>query len=111
MKSPEQMGKPPEQPEGQKEEFERLRQQRRKDFGLEEGKEPTPEEAEKIEKSIDKLVKDLDKFNTKDYDLEIQDEWYWAELEAQVGKDRELAKANLERLLDTLEMYAENPKK
>ena len=33
----------------------------------------------------------------------MQDEWYWVEQEADVGKDRELVKAVLEEFLKRLE--------
>lgn len=125
MKSPEQMGAPPEQPkeepvkdkeetpekpEGKittpKEAVEMTRQ-RRKDFGLGEEREVTPEETKELEEPIGKLLEDLSQYDFESCSPERQEEWYWVEQEANVGKDRELARVNLERLLKTLHGEAE----
>ncbi|MBI2628399.1 MAG: hypothetical protein HYW71_03220 [Candidatus Niyogibacteria bacterium] len=125
MKSPEQMGGPPEQskekPVENKEEKERkvttpeeaaeMTRQRRKDFDLEEEKELTQEQAEELEGSIKKLLGDLDQYDFEGCSPKRQKEWYWVEQEVQVGKDRELAKANLERLLKALQEEAGKPEK
>lgn len=126
MKSPEQMGESPEQPKeksmkDEKEMFEKLKseklerkittpeeaakitQQRRADFDLEDARELTLEEVKKNEESIEKLLKDLDQYDLESCSPELQDEWYWVEQEAEAGKDRELAKANLERFLKLLQ--------
>ena len=136
MKPPEQMGGPPEQPEEEPvkdkegtpekpesegmeserkittpEEAAEMTRQRRKDFGLEEERELTPEETQELEGSTEKLLEDLDQYNLEDYSPEIQDECYWVEQEARMGKDRELAKANLEKLLKVLRGETEKPEK
>lgn len=108
MKSPEQTGGSPEQSkEGQIPEkltpHEEITRQRRKDFGLGEIRELTPEESAEIEKSIKELLERLDKYDYNTLDSETQDKWYWVEQEAMVGKDRELAKAALERFLGVLQ--------
>jgi hypothetical protein len=59
---------------------------------------PTPEN---IDSLIEKLLAKLDDYNEL-YD-EFEEEWYSAEMEARVGKDREAAKAGLEKLLEILE--------
>jgi hypothetical protein len=125
MKLPEQMGGPPEQPKEEpmenKEKKERkattpeeaaeMTRERRNHYGLEEAKELTQEQAEELEGSIEKLLGDLDQYDFEGCSPERQDEWYWIEQEAQVGKDRELARANLERLLKTLREEAEKSDK
>ena len=106
MKSPEQMGGLPEQPKresGRKDtthkEAAEMTRQRRKNFGLEEPRKLTPEEAEKIERSIEKLLEVLYQYDFDSFSPEIQNEWYFIEQEAMSGKDRELARANLEKFL------------
>ena len=121
MKSPEQMGglpeKPKEEPMENKEEKERkvttpeeaseMTRQRRKAFGLGEERELTLEETKELEGSIEKLLGDLDQYDFKGCSPERQDDWYWTEQEARVGKDRELVRANLERLLKFLKEETE----
>ncbi len=82
---------------------EKMTQQRRKEYGLEESKELTPEEVEKIETDIRTLLERLSEYNYDSFDPETQDEWYWVEQEVEAGKDREIAKAVLERFLKVLE--------
>lgn len=89
------------------EEAAEMTRQRRKDFGLEEERELTPEEAKELEGSIEKLLEDLNQYDLESCSPERQEDWYWVEQEANIGKDREIAKANLERLLKTLREEAE----
>ena len=106
MTSPEQMNRQPEQPERKittPEEWAEINKKRRKDFGLPEAKELTPEQTKELEESIEKLLKKLDKYNYNYFSPEIQEEWYFVEQEAGAGKDRELAKANLEKFLKILQ--------
>jgi len=116
MKSPEQMGGLPEQSNNESmknkgeternittpEEAEEMTKQRRKEHGLSEISELTPAEFKEINASIEELLGRLDDYDYGSFSPEIQDEWYWVEQEAIVGKDRELAKAVLERFLNTL---------
>ena len=128
MKSPEQMGewpkkpkeepvrterKTPEKPEGESEkkittpeEATQMTEQRRKDFGLGEARGLTPEATKELEGSIKELLATLDQYDFDSFSPEKQDEWYLVEQEARVGKDRELARANLQRFLKTLEEEA-----
>lgn len=62
-----------------------------------------PEEAREIEASIEELLGRLDNYDFESFSPEIQEAWYWAEQEAGVGRDRELARANLQKFLDTLQ--------
>ena len=93
------------------EEAKTMTEQRRKDLGLEESKELTQEQAKELEGSIEKLLGDLNQYDFGSYGPEIQNEWYLVEQEALTGKDRELAKANLERFLKVLQEEAEKPEK
>ena len=111
------MGGPPEEPEREEEKPEReittpeeaaeMTRQRRKNFGLEEPRKLTPEEAEKIERSIEKLLEVLYQYDFDSFSPEIQNEWYFIEQEAMSGKDRELARANLEKFLGVLQEESE----
>ena len=69
---------------------------------------PIPENIDLlIDQLLDKLAEygDLyDKINP-----ELQEQWYWAEMEAKVSRDREAAKIHLEEFLKTVE--AEKQKK
>lgn len=114
MKSPEQIGGPPEQPDEEKkitspEEAAELTQQRRKEYGLEERDDISSEQAEELEKAIDGQLNRLNEYDYESFNPEIQEEWYWVEQEAVVGQDRELAKAVLERFLKLLEIESKNP--
>jgi len=116
MTSPEQMGGKPEQPKDEpmenREELERKltspeeaakkTRQRRIKYGLKEVSELTVAELEEINITIENLLKRLDEYDFCSLSPELQDEWYWVEAEAEAGKDRELAKAVLERFLDIL---------
>lgn len=77
--------------------------QRRKDFGLPEAKELTQEQSEELEQSIENLLKELDNYDMNNFSQEIQEDWYYVEMEATAGKDREIAKANLEQFLQSLQ--------
>lgn len=76
---------------------------------------PSPENTEKIDAEIKELLGTLDELNDLGegetlYDRispELQDQMYWVEQEANVGKDREQAKARLEDLITTLKSEAE----
>lgn len=114
MKSPEQTGELPgqlkEKPtkDGEKTpekpiSHEEMTRQKRRDYGLEDGKELTPAEIKEIDATIEKLLERLYKYDYNDLDSETQDEWYQVDQEAMVGKDRELAKAVLERFLKVLQ--------
>ena len=83
-------------------EMELLTRARRKELGLEESREQSPEEVREHDTGIETLLEDLDKYDFDSYSPEIQDEWYWVEQEARVGKDRELAEANLRGFLERL---------
>ena len=63
--------------------------------------EPTPEE---IDAEIEKLLQTLDEYGDlyNKLSLELQDQWYDAEMEAKVGKDRGAAKTHLEKFLGIL---------
>jgi len=76
---------------------------RRKEFGLGEKKELTPEEKEKTEADIQELLDILYGYDYDSLDEKTQEDWYWAEQEVAAGKDCELAKANLERLVKFLQ--------
>lgn len=116
MKSPEQIGEKPEQPEDEsmenKEKIERklttpeeaaeMTRQRRKKYGLGESSDLTPEKLQEIEAAVGELLERLNEYDFDSFSPEVQDEWYWVEQEATVGKDRELAKAVLERFLSAL---------
>lgn len=113
MKSPEQMSGSSEQPNKElerkittPEEAAEMMRQRREFFGLGEKKEVTPEKAEEIEESIGKLLKVLDQYDFERLSPEIQEAMYWTEQEAGAGEDRELAEANLKRLIEVLQEEA-----
>lgn len=110
MNSPEQTNTASEQPIEEEsvkeittpEEAAEITRQRREWFNLGEARELTPKELEVIEKSIAKLLENLDEYNPANYSAEIQDEWYYVEQEAVAGQDRELAEAVLMNLLRVL---------
>lgn len=60
------------------------------------------ENTEKIDAEIKELLKSLDNFNFNSFRLEIQEEWYWVEQEANVAKDRATAKNHLEQFIEKL---------
>ena len=78
---------------------EELTRQRRKEHGLGESRGLTLAEAKEIDAAIEELLKRLHEYDYDSLSSEIQEEWYWVEQEANVGKDRELAKAVLKRFL------------
>ena len=82
-----------------------MTRQTRKEYGLSESNELTPAEIKEIETDIEKLLERLDEYNYNSFSPKIQDEWYEVEQEATLGKDRELAKAKLERFINTLEKF------
>jgi len=107
MKSPEQGGGPEQSKETERkittlEEATVMTQQRRREYGLGESSELTPEESEEIERTIKELLASLDDYDYDSFDEDTQEKYYWAALEAEAGKDRELALAVLRRFVDTL---------
>ncbi len=63
---------------------------------------PTPEN---IDLLINQLLEKLDDY-AELYDKvnpELQEQWYWAAMEAGVSKDREVAKTHLEEFLKIIE--------
>ena len=65
-------------------------------------KEPTPEN---IDSAIEKLLETLESYAELYNELGpiLQDLWYDVEMEAKVGKDRQIAKVHLEEFLGVLE--------
>jgi len=64
---------------------------------------PTPENVDLlIDQLLDKLAEYGDLYD--EVSPELQEQWYWAEMEAEVGKDRETTKAKLEEFLKTVEI-------
>lgn len=65
---------------------------------------PQPKSPEQIETEISKLLEDLDGYSEFFDGLseELQEAWYYAEMEAKVGKNREQAKEEIERFLKVL---------
>ena len=63
---------------------------------------PTPEnveaQIEQLLEKLDNLVPDLWHSHP-----EIQEEWYWVEMESKTGKNREQAKSNLETFIEKLQ--------
>jgi len=55
-----------------------------------------------IDQLLDKLAEYGDLYD--EVSLELQEQWYWIEMRARVGKDRETAKAKLEEFLETIEI-------
>lgn len=72
-------------------------------------KPPSPED---IENQIEELLNELDNYALDQFPEEVQDqladEWYDAEMEARVGKDRDQALEHLRQFVDKLK---ETPKK
>ena len=65
-------------------------------------REPTPESIDSvIERLLDKLETYTELYS--EISLELQGQWYDAEMEARAGKDREAAKTHLEEFLNILE--------
>ena len=107
MKSPEQGGWPEQSKETERKittpkEAAEMTRQRRKEYGLGESGNLTPEKFQEIERAIEELLVSLDGYDYDSFDNNTQEEWYWAELEANTGKDRELALVVLRRFIDTL---------
>jgi hypothetical protein len=103
VKNEEEVPRGPERKITTPQEAAEMTRQRRMEFGLGERKELAPEE---LEESIEKLLGDLDQYDPEGCGPERQDEWYWTVQEARVGKDRELARAKLKRLLRALQEEA-----
>ncbi|MFH1508568.1 MAG: hypothetical protein ABIE68_00110 [bacterium] len=106
MTSPEQMGVDPEKLERKittPEEAREMTRQRRIDYGLSETSNLSPEDIEKIDASIKELLERSGKIDYDSLTPELQDQCYWAEMEASAGKDRELAKTVLEKFLEKVE--------
>lgn len=58
---------------------------------------------ENVDSVIDGLLEELDGYaELWDEHPELQEQWYWAEMEARVSKDREAAKVHLEEFLEVL---------
>ena len=92
-----------EHPETSAEEAAAMTRQRRREYGLAEESDLTPEQVGEVNAAIEGL---LDRLHEYDYDSQspaLQDEWYLVETEAEAGRDRELAKLTLENLLLYLE--------
>lgn len=64
--------------------------------------------AEEIDAQIRELVVLLDNFDFEAMSPEIQEEWYWVEQEANVGKDRIAAKKHAEEFLNKLREESQN---
>ena len=59
---------------------------------------------ESVDSAIEGLLEKLDSYEELwDEHLELQEQWYWAAMEARVGQDREAAKVHLEEFLKVLE--------
>ena len=65
---------------------------------------PIEQTPEQIETAIEKLLETLHDYS-EHYDKfpDLQEEWYNAEMEAEVGADREMAKTHLEHFIKILE--------
>jgi len=71
---------------------------------------PTPENLDLlIDQFLDKLAEYSDLY--EEVRPEIQEQWYWVEMRAMVGKDRETAKTKLEEFLKTIEGEVERKRK
>lgn len=64
--------------------------------------EPSPEE---IDREIERLLEELDGYAElfREGSHELQEEWYWVEMEARVALDRPMAKIRLEAFIRKLE--------
>ncbi len=63
---------------------------------------PTPENVDLlINQLLDKLAEYGDLYN--EVSSELQEQWYWVEMEARVGRDRETAKVKLKEFLKIIE--------
>ena len=71
-----------------------------------------PPSPENIESQIEELLSELDKYALDQFPEEIRDqladEWYGAEMEARVGKDREGACGRLREFIEKLEKTPKN---
>jgi len=61
------------------------------------------ENVEVIDQEIEKLIEALDKFDYNNFSEEVQEQWYYVEMEGKVAKDRQAAKAHLEEFIKKLE--------
>lgn len=58
---------------------------------------------ENVDSAIEDLLEKLDSYaELWDGHPELQEQWYWAEMEARVSKDREAAKVHLEEFIEIL---------
>lgn len=73
----------------------------------EDEQEPSFENIEKIDAEIKELLESLDNFDFESFSLEIQEEWYWVEQEANVAKDRIAAKTHFEQFIEKLKKESE----
>lgn len=67
-----------------------------------ESKELTPEEIKELDEQINLLLERLNEFDFSTMPPKIQEEWYWVETEAGVGKDRRAVKDKLEKFIEKL---------
>ena len=65
--------------------------------------EPSPENIEAIDQEIERLIETLENFDYTNFSEEVQEQWYYIEMEAKVAKDRQAAKAHLEEFFTILE--------
>ena len=84
------------------EEAAEMTRSRRRQFGLGEAGELSKEETEQIETDIQNLLAELYEYDFDSLDPVTQNEWLFVDQEACVGKDRELAKAVLQKFLKVL---------
>ena len=88
-----------EHPETSAEEAAAMTRQRRREYGLAEENDLTPEQVGDVDEAIEVLLDQLGEHDFDSESSEVQDEWYAVEMEAEAGKDRELARAVLEKFL------------
>lgn len=64
--------------------------------------EPQFEDIEKTDAEIKELLESLDDFDFNSFEPRIQEKWYCIEQEANVAKDRIMAKIHLEQFIEKL---------
>jgi hypothetical protein len=69
--------------------------------------EPSPENVEAIDQEIERLLEALDNFDYNNFSAEVQEQWYFIEMEAKVAQDRATAKTRLEHFIKHLEELSE----
>jgi len=67
---------------------------------------PSPEN---IDAEIERFLETLDSYISRLWEShpELQEEWYWVEMEARVGLDRQTAKEKLETFIGKLQNLSE----